>query len=74
MTIHKAKASDYLSVNVEGVTRYIQEYAQTINDYVNGICGEGEELAEKNKTQLNTIAAELETVKKRLDYILYGKY
>lgn len=74
MTIHKAKASDYSSVNAEGMTRYIQEYAQTINDYVNGICGDGEKLVEKNKTQLKAIAAELETVKKRLDFILYGKY
>ena len=74
MTIHKASASSYSNVNAEGVTRYIQDYAQTINDYVNGICGEGDKLKEKNKTQLNAIASELETVKKRLDYILYGKY
>lgn len=74
MTIHKAKASDYSTVNVDGVTRYIQEYAQIINNHVNGVREEGKLLSECNKTQLNAIAAELETVKKRLDYILYGKY
>ena len=74
MEIHKAKASSYTSTNADGVARYIQDYAQTINDYVNGICGDGDKLAECNKTQLNAIAAELETVKKRLDYILHGRY
>ncbi len=73
MTINKAKASSYTSVKPQYVADYIKQYSQKITEQVNGAYYSGK-LAEKNKTQLNAIAAELETVCKRLDYILEGKY
>ena len=69
MTIHKAKASDYTSVKSEYVVDYIRQYTDKISQAV-----QSDELQGKNKTQLNAIAAELETVCKRLDYILEGRY
>ena len=69
MTIHKAKASDYTSVKSEYVVDYIRQYTDKISQAV-----QSDKLQDKNKNQLNTIAAELETVCKRLDYILEGKY
>lgn len=72
MTIHKAKASDYASVTSENVIMYIFSYSSKINMAL-GDFNKGR-LFGKNKTQLNAIAAELETVCKRLDYILEGRY
>lgn len=69
MTIHKAKASDYTSVKSEYVVGYVRQYIDKIAQAVYS-----NKLQDKNKTQLNTIAAELETVCKRLDYILEGRY
>lgn len=73
MTIHKASAKGYASVNPESVARYIKEYNDKITLAINGNFY-NDKLANCNKTQLNAIAAELETVKKRLDYILHGRY
>lgn len=73
MTIYKAKANSYASVTSENVARYIKEYSQKITENVNGAYYNGK-LQQANKTQLNTIAAELETVCKRLDYILERRY
>lgn len=72
MTIHKATSSSYSTVNPRNVVRYINEYTEAINKHLSKT--EGKKLEDCNKTQLNAIAAELETVKKRLDYILYGRY
>lgn len=69
MTIHKAKANDYANVKPEYVVDYIRQYADKITQAV-----QSDKLQSKNKTQLNSIAAELETICKRLDYILEGKY
>lgn len=69
MTIHKAKASDYVSVERQYVATYIREYANKINDIVLS-----SKLLKVNKNYLNSISAELETVYKRLDYILEGRY
>lgn len=69
MTIHKAKANDYVSVKPECVVDYVRQYIDKIAQAV-----QSDELQNKNKTQLNAIAAELETVCKRLDYILEGRY
>ena len=70
MTINKVRASDYGNVKSEWVVDYIQEYLKEINIAVNGC----DNLKDLNKNQLNCIAAELETVRKRLDYIVYGRY
>ena len=77
MTIHKAKASDYSSVKTDSIVDYIQDYTTDIFNavYPQSIENKiGAKLANCDRTQLKTIAAELETVKKRLDYILYGMY
>lgn len=71
MTIHKAKSSSYSSVTAAATADYIEDYsiqvATLIQDY-------RFKLQDCNKTQLNAIAAELETVHKRLRWILEGKY
>lgn len=71
MTIHKAKSSSYATVTAAATADYIEDYsiqvATLIQDY-------RDKLPECNKTQLNAIAAELETVHKRLRWILEGKY
>ncbi len=69
MTIHKAKANDYASVKPEYVADYIRQYTDKIAQMI-----QSDKLQDKNKNQLNSIAAELETVCKRLDYILERKY
>ena len=71
MTIHKAKASAYDSVNNENLVRYISEHAAHIYGI---IYSKNSDLGSKNRTELKAIAAELETVRKRLDYMLYGRY
>lgn len=73
MTIYKVKANNYSSVKPEYIADYIKQYSQKIAEDVNSAYYSGV-LAEKNKTQLKAIAAELETVCKRLDYILQGEY
>lgn len=71
MTIHKAKATNYSTVKTEYVVGYIMEYLDNIEKT---IADSNKSLLDCNKAQLNQIAAELETVKKRLDYILEGRY
>ena len=72
MTIHKAKASDYSTVNADSVENYIISYYNEIGNLIHN--NKNKRLRDCNKTQLNQIAAELETVKKRLDYIIDGRY
>jgi len=71
MTIHKAKASAYDNVNNKNLVRYISEHAAHIYGIV---YSKNSDLVSKNRAQLKAIAAELETVRKRLDYMLYGRY
>lgn len=71
MTIHKAKASSYATVTAAATVDYIDDYSTLIHDMVTHNLGR---LAKCNKGQLNNIAAELETVQKRLLWILEGKY
>lgn len=70
MTVNRVSANDYANVKPEWVVDYIHEHLKEINIAVDG-CNN---LKDLNKTQLNCIAAELETVRKRLDYIVYGRY
>ena len=72
MTIHKAKASEYSTVKADDVERYIREYYDTIGELIHN--DKHKRLRDCNKAQLNQIAAELETVKKRLEWIIEGKY
>lgn len=78
MKINRAKTSNYDSVTPRWIVDYIQTYAADINDTVNP--GEADNstittrLSNCNKSQLKAIAAELETVQKRLAWILHGQY
>lgn len=72
MTIHKAKASDYSPVNADSVEYYIISYYNAIGELIHN--DKHKRLKDCNKTQLNQIAAELETVKKRLEWIIDGRY
>lgn len=76
MTINKAKSSNYDSVTPKHIAIYIQQYADWINQTVNPNDKNkiNTQLKNANKTQLKLIAAELETVQKRLNYILEGIY
>ena len=72
MTIHKAKSSDYNTIRSDCIASYIKDYAYTIHTKINNISDD--ELAEKDRTELKQIAAELETVKKRIEYMTEGRY
>jgi hypothetical protein len=82
MTINKAKTSNYDSVTPGNIYDYIREYASTIYHETepaedrtgNAYKAKREQFANCNKTQLKAIAAELETVQKRLAWILHGQY
>ena len=71
MTIHKAKTSAYDSVNNKTLVRYISEHAAHIYGIV---YSNNSDLGSQDRAQLKAIASELETVRKRLDYMLYGRY
>lgn len=71
MTIHKAKSSSYSCVTAAATADYIEDFSICIMSMIQD---NREKLPECNKTQLNAIAAELETVHKRLRWILEGKY
>lgn len=75
MIIHEAKASGYNSVNTESIVRYIAEYNLKNMDIINNATnGNGKQLRECDRAQLKAIAASLETVNKRLEYIINGRY
>lgn len=72
MIIHKARAREYSTVNDDSVEYYIISYYNAIGELIHN--DKHLRLRDCNKTQLNQIAAELETVKKRFDYIIDGRY
>lgn len=72
MTIHKASARDYSTVKADSVENYIISYYNSIGELIYN--EQHKRLRDCNKAQLNQIAAELETVKKRLEWIVEGKY
>jgi hypothetical protein len=82
MTIHKAKASDYNTVDSICIYDYIRQYVDEIRREVepvedktgNAYKSNQSKFQKCDRTQLKAIAAELETVCKRLDYMLHGKY
>lgn len=71
MTIRPGKASDYNDVNSGAIVGYIKDYLGDINACVNKA---GASLKDKDRAQLKAIAAELETVKKRLEWLVEGRY
>lgn len=72
MTIHKASAREYSTVKADAVENYIISYYNAIGELIHN--DKHKRLKDCNKAQLNQIAAELETVKKRLEWIIEGKY
>ena len=77
MTIYKASPASYSTVTPSAISYDIQVMAAYIAEKVNP--PEGREamrqrLSQCNKSQLKAIAAELETVQKRLEWISDGKY
>ncbi len=71
MKINKASASGYNAVDNKNLVRYISEHTAHIYGIVYSKNGE---LEDKNRTELKAIAAELETVKKRLEWLVNGRY
>lgn len=72
MTIKKAKSSEYNDVHTTSIVDYIKDYAIDIDQMVSHSLTN--KLESCDRAQLKAIASELETVKKRLKYALYGKY
>ena len=72
MTINKVKASEYSILKADSVADYIISYYNSISKLIYN--NKHKQLKDCNKTQLNHIAAELETVKKRLEWIIEGQY
>lgn len=72
MTIHKVSAREYSKVKADSVENYIISYYNEIGNLIHN--DKHKRLRDCNKAQLNQIAAELETVKKRLEWIIEGKY
>ena len=71
MKIHEASSSSYNKVDNANIYRYIVEHSTYINNAVN-TCKD--RLVSVNRAHLKQIAAELETVQKRLKYLTEGKY
>lgn len=65
MTIHKTSAREYSTVRADSVEDYIISYYNKIGNLIHN--DKHKRLRDCNKAQLNQIAAELETVKKRLE-------
>lgn len=82
MKINKASAAAYDSVSNNSIYHYIRQYVEQIRNEVEPVYDETgssymqkcEQFDKANRAQLKAIAAELETVIKRLDYMLYGRY
>ena len=72
MTIHKASAREYSTVKADSVEDYIISYYNEIGNLIHN--DKHKRLRDCNKAQLNQIAAEMETIKKRLEWIIEGKY
>lgn len=70
MTIKRKKASAYDTVNTAAICRYIKEYSGKIEKLIQNET----QLENVNRTILKQCAAELETIVKRLEYGMNGKY
>jgi len=82
MKINKASAAAYDSVSNDSIYHYIRQYVEKIRSEIEpSYDGTGDSYIQKceqfdkaNRTQLKAVAAELETVTRRLDYMLHGRY
>lgn len=71
MKIAPAKASGYNSVKASCIVDYIVDYVRENKKLVDD---NNDRLRTCDKTQLKAIAAELETVNKRLEWLINGRY
>lgn len=69
---NKVSPKSYQTVNAENVERYIHEHYDAIGKLI--FNDKHKMLRDCNKAELNAIAAELETIVKRLEWIIEGKY
>ena len=82
MKINSVKSSSYAGVNNACLLDYIRTNTENIRNIVEpdeDTTGNSYDLLRKrfenaDKAQLKIIAAELETVYKRLEYTIYGRY
>ena len=82
MKINKASTTGYNTVTPECIYDYIRKYTNEIYKEIeppedetgNAYKEKLAKFAQCNKTTLKQIAAELETITKRLNYMLYGRY
>lgn len=70
MKIHEVKISSYNTVNTAAICRYIREYSGKIESMIQNEA----QLENVNRTILKQCTAELETIVKRLEYGMNGKY
>lgn len=71
MTINKAKTANYGSVSSSCIVDYIVDYARENKTLIDD---NNDRLRGCDRTQLKAIAAELETVHKRLEWLINGRY
>lgn len=71
MKIYPAKASNYTKVTPACIVDYIVDYVRENKTLVDE---NNDRLRACDKTQLKAIAAELETVNKRLEWLVNGRY
>ena len=71
MKIYPAKASSYTKVTPSCIVNYIVYYVRENKTLVDE---NNDRLRACDKTQLKAIAAELETVNKRLEWLINGRY
>lgn len=74
MKIQKVKTSIYDTVRNDCLYHYIRQYTNDIYKMVNPLEEKQAQFENCNRTRLKAIAAQLETVIKELDYMLYGRY
>lgn len=71
MKIYPAKASGYNSVKTSSIVDYIVVFVRKNKILVDE---NNDRLRNCDRTQLKAIAAELETVNKRLEWLINGRY
>lgn len=69
MTIKKASPNSYNTVNSAAICGYIRDYSAKISAII-----QSEKLESANRAALKACAAELETVLKRLERAVNGRY
>lgn len=72
MTIHKEKSSSWDTVKSSAIVYHINRVSNEIHDMISSADKVGMEKCDR--TELKNIAAELDTVQKRLGFILHGRY